>query len=177
MAKKHKKVADEVLDVANTIWLAGLGALATTQEEGGKLFKKLVKKGEGVESFGEGELAEKIERAKDQVQGKVDKAKDAVEGAWGDLATAVDEQVAKALHKIGVPTRDEIKTLTERVAALTRKVDQLRPKAAAAPKAAAPKAAAPKEPAKPKVAPKVAPKATAKPAAAAAPVTDDAAKA
>ncbi|MGB5658402.1 MAG: phasin family protein, partial [Thermoanaerobaculia bacterium] len=48
MTKKSKTdVQNEVVQSAQKIWLAGIGALATAEEEGSKLFNSLVKKGEG----------------------------------------------------------------------------------------------------------------------------------
>jgi len=131
MAKKKKKVTEDVTSIANTVWLAGLGALATTQEEGGKLFKKLVKKGEKLESKSKDEFSHQVDRAKGQVQGTVEKAKGTVGGALDDVANTLADQLSAALHRFGVPTRDEIKTLTNRVEALMAKVDELQSKPAA----------------------------------------------
>ena len=39
-------------DTAQQIWLAGLGAFALAEEEGGKLFRSLVHKGETLEQKG-----------------------------------------------------------------------------------------------------------------------------
>lgn len=136
--KKVKSVAEDAMSVANNIWLAGLGALATTQEEGGKLFKHLVKKGEKVDFKGKagvdetvGKARTKVSAAKDRIEVQVDKAKDAVSDAWGDLTQSFDEQLGGALHRLGVPTRDEIKTLTARVESLIEKVEQAEAKAKA----------------------------------------------
>ena len=46
--KKEKakvKVDESILDAANKIWVAGLGAVHTAEKEGSKLFKTLVDKG------------------------------------------------------------------------------------------------------------------------------------
>ena len=39
------------------VWLAGLGALALTEEEGSKFFRALVKKGEGIEKRSRAEFS------------------------------------------------------------------------------------------------------------------------
>lgn len=108
--KSGKEVQDELRDSARRVWLAGLGALAAAEEEGSKLFKRLVEKGEKLEAEG-----------KDRVK----EAKSKVGEAWGEASGKIDEQVSKALHKVGVPTRDEIRKLTRRVEELSAKVDQL----------------------------------------------------
>jgi poly(hydroxyalkanoate) granule-associated protein len=55
MAKKLEELADEsseeqlaktIMESANQIWLAGLGAFSKGQEEGAKMFEALVKEGE-----------------------------------------------------------------------------------------------------------------------------------
>ncbi len=123
MAKKNGKMSQHDLkESANKVWLAGLGALATVGEEGGKLFEQLVKKGEGFEP----KVMSQVEKAKD----KFDEAKGKAEKAWTKLEGNIDERVTAAIHRIGVPTRDEIKELSKRVAELTSKVEDLRPRAA-----------------------------------------------
>ena len=52
------------------------------------------------------------------------------------------------IHRIGVPTKDVIETLTQKVEQLTVAFDNLRTKGATAPKAATKKAPAKKAPAK-----------------------------
>ena len=58
-------------------------------------------------------------------------ARKAAEGAWEQIGGAFDERLAKALHRIGVPTRDEIASLSRRIEELTRAVERVqKPKAA-----------------------------------------------
>ena len=121
MAKKNAKVSpNDLKDSANKVWLAGLGALASVGEEGGKLFDQLVKKGESFEP----KVMSQVEKAK----GKFEVAKGKAEKAWTKLEGSIDDRVTAAIHRIGVPTRDEIKELSKRVAELTSKVEELRPR-------------------------------------------------
>jgi poly(hydroxyalkanoate) granule-associated protein len=110
---EEKNVQDELKESAHRIWLAGLGALAMAEEEGSKLFSRLVDRGRDVEVKG------KVE---------VDKVKSKAESAWEQVGGKVDEAVTAALHRLGVPTRDEIRRLTQRVEELTAKVEQLKPR-------------------------------------------------
>ncbi|MGE5233657.1 MAG: phasin family protein [Acidobacteriota bacterium] len=119
MAKKSaKEMQKDLQESANRIWLAGLGALATVGEEGGKLFDTLVKKGEGFEP--------KVKARLDKAKGKFTEAKGKADTAWDKVGSGFDEKITSALHRVGVPTRDEIKDLSKRVAELTAKVEQLR---------------------------------------------------
>ncbi len=123
---KSRDVQKEVRESAHKIWLAGLGALAVAGEEGKALFRTLVEKGEEVE-----------ERSRTQVgkvKGKVQDAKANVGILWERVQDGFDEQVATALHRLGVPTRKEIGNLTKKVEELTKSIEKARAKAAAAPK-------------------------------------------
>lgn len=114
---QDRKIQDDVKDTAHRIWLAGLGALAAAEEEGSKLFSSLVNRGRDVESRGRVEVDKVVDRAKT-------KAGD----AWDDLGGKVDDAITSALHRLGVPTREEIHTLTRRVEELNSKVELLRPR-------------------------------------------------
>lgn len=111
--EEGKKLQDEIKDSAHRVWLAGLGALAAASEEGGKIFQQLVERGKEIESRGKEE---------------VDKAKAKASDAVSDAGNKFDEVLTSALHRLGVPTRDEIHKLVERVEELTAKVEQLKPK-------------------------------------------------
>ena len=122
MAKKNGKTPqNELKESANKVWLAGLGALATASEEGGKMFEQLVKKGQSFEP--------KVMSQVDKAKGKFEVAKGKAEKAWTKIEGNIDQRVTAAIHRIGVPTRDEIKELSKRVAELTSKVEGLKPRA------------------------------------------------
>jgi poly(hydroxyalkanoate) granule-associated protein len=133
---QEKKVQDELKESVHRIWLAGLGALAAAEEEGSKLFARLVDRGRDVESRGKVEV--------DKVKSEVDKMKSKAENAFEAWGEKFDEKLVAALHRLGVPTRDEIRNLTKRVEELTAKVEQLKPRVtpAAGPDIVAPEAAA-----------------------------------
>jgi poly(hydroxyalkanoate) granule-associated protein len=164
---KAKHVPQEVLDSAHRIWLAGLGAMARAEEEGGRFFRNLVERGEEVEGKGR----ERVRTATEGVRGKAEEvrhgAKSRGKQVVDDVARLVDERVDDVLHRLGVPSRQEIERLTSHVEELNRRIEGMNA-AAAAPPAAKPKPAAkpaPKPAAKP--APKPAPKPTPKPPASA----------
>ena len=119
MAKKQKKVYEDMRDSAHKIWLAGLGALAKAEEEGTKVFHSLVEAGEKFEARGKKRLT--------LVKGKVQEAAEAAEKEFGKLGETLDDKVANAVTKLGVPSRDEIQRLTKRVEELTAKVDKIKP--------------------------------------------------
>jgi poly(hydroxyalkanoate) granule-associated protein len=124
----EKKLQDDLKESAHRIWLAGLGVLATAGEEGARAFNRLVDRGREVESKNKDEWKAQADKAKEQF----DKAKGKAEGQWEEGGEKLDEVLTRSLHRLGVPTRDEIRTLTQRVEELTAKVESLKPRATAA---------------------------------------------
>lgn len=142
-----RRVGDEMLEGAHKVWLAGLGALSTVGEEGDRLFRELVDKGRTVEKRGKEQADEarsRVETRVKDVRGRVEEGmRDARErfekrfdGFWGGL----DERINEVLQRMGVPSRDEIQRLTERVEELNAKIDGLRGAPGAKAKAAHPAA-------------------------------------
>ena len=127
MAKKGWQ--KDVSESAHKIWLAGLGALAVAEEEGSKLFSNLVHEGERFETKGKVEWRD-VRREAEEV---ATRARRGAESALGTVAKSLDEQVARTLHRVGVPTRDEISALARRVEELTHAVERLRARQAGAP--------------------------------------------
>ena len=120
MAKKQgkaKELQGELADSAHKIWLAGLGALALAEEESSKLFKNLVAKGQGIEERGR----DQVEKARGTVSGM----RTVAESYWETFERTVDEKITAAIHRIGVPTKGEIETLTTKVEELTESIEKL----------------------------------------------------
>lgn len=141
----EKNLQDDLKESAHRIWLAGLGALAAAGEEGTKAFNRLVDRGREFETKGKDEVKAQADKAREQF----DRAKGKAEGQWDDWSEKLDEALTRSLHRLGVPTRDEIRTLTQRVEELTAKVEALKPRGAAAePVLVTPGAPDPTDPAK-----------------------------
>jgi poly(hydroxyalkanoate) granule-associated protein len=113
--QKQKSLQDDLMESARRVWLAGLGALATAGDEGTRVFNRLVERGREVEGESKDTLGKTYERARDSAK-----------STWKDLGSSLDETLTATLHRLGVPTRDEILTLTRRVEELSAKVDQLK---------------------------------------------------
>jgi poly(hydroxyalkanoate) granule-associated protein len=131
----QRQLASTIRDSAQQIWLAGLGAFAKTQEEGAKVFEALVKEGKVLES-----RTRRLAEAKmSQVSGRWDKAAGQATArataTWDKLEQVFEGRVARALHRLGVPTNRDVQQLSKRVEALTAGVQRLsgarRPRAAA----------------------------------------------
>jgi poly(hydroxyalkanoate) granule-associated protein len=121
---QDKNVQEELKDSVHRIWLAGLGALAAAEEEGAKLFSRLVDRGRDVESKGKVE----VDKMKSEVERVTAQAKSQAENAFENFGSKFDEKLTSTLHRLGVPTRDEIRNLTLRVEELNAKIEQLKPR-------------------------------------------------
>jgi poly(hydroxyalkanoate) granule-associated protein len=145
MGKKTsgKGVDKELRDSAQKIWLAGLGALAVAEQEGSKMFNRLVDRGRDWEEQGK-------EKAQARVKEGVESAKSRFEKAVDEVEEKVDQKVTEAMKRLGVPGRDEIRDLTSKVEELNAKIEALHGKPAPEAKAEA----KPKAKAKPKASPK-----------------------
>lgn len=115
---------EEVAGRAREIWLAGLGALASVQEEGGKVFSDLVKKGETWEK----DRVKEIGEARKKVEASVEKAAAKGKEARGGLDKRIDKVEASlenVLKRLSGVVRDEVKGLSGRVDALAHRVEAL----------------------------------------------------
>jgi len=130
MVKKLKALAENaadndfaqtVRDSAHQIWLAGLGAFAKTQEEGVRMFESLVQEGRVVE-----DRTRKLAESKmSDMSAGVGKAAKQATATWDKLEQVFEDRVARALHRLGVPTNKDIQSLAKRVEELNDSVQQL----------------------------------------------------
>lgn len=116
--KKKTEAIPALKESAYDIWLAGLGAFSLAGEEGSKLFKQLVEKGSELEESNKAKLT--------QLGEKATSLKGDARAALGKVSTPIEAGLATAMHRLGVPTREEIVTLTKRVEDLTRLVAKTR---------------------------------------------------
>lgn len=119
------QLASTIKDSAQQIWLAGLGAFAKAQEEGGKVFEALVKEGvtlqkrtQAVAEDRIGGVTNKMSHMADGITGKAGQQ-------WDKLESIFEERVARAQNKLGVPSRKDYDALVDRIEALTAAVSRL----------------------------------------------------
>ena len=132
--------ADAVRDSAHQIWLAGLGAFSKAQAEGGKVFEALMKEGAALQKKTQGLAEERISAVTSKMTAVAGGVTDKAGAHWDKLESIFEARVAKALNKMGVPSRKDIDALIKRIDELSAKTGA--PKAAAAKKAPAAKKAA-----------------------------------
>ena len=128
-------VSKTVMDSAQQIWLAGLGAFAKAQQEGGKLFESLVKEGAALDAKTRKFTDAKVSEARGSVESTLGQVRERSQETWDKLEKVFEDRVSRSLGRLGIPGRDEIKTLTSRVEELSREVRKLGEKRGAAPAA------------------------------------------
>lgn len=116
-----RELAKDAADRGRDVWLAGLGALATAEEEGTTLFQTLVRRGEKMEARGK----ERIESVRTDLTTRQRELSDRVTGSVDDVVETTVEPLITALKRFGVPTRTEVQELSANVDALAKRVNAL----------------------------------------------------
>ncbi|MCL1961647.1 MAG: phasin family protein [Desulfovibrionaceae bacterium] len=125
--------ADAAPASAHNIWLAGLGALASAQAEGSKVFEALVQQGIEMQSKTQSLAKERMAEVAQRMESITRQAAGAVAPTWNRLGGIFEDRVAQALTGLGMPTAQELAALTARVEALERALGQAQPEAARPP--------------------------------------------
>jgi len=107
-----------VKDSAQQIWLAGLGAFAKAQEEGGRVFEALVKEGVSIQRKTQSAAEERLNEATHKMSSMASDITSKASGQWDKLENIFESRVAKALGKLGVPSAKDVEELAARVSTL-----------------------------------------------------------
>jgi poly(hydroxyalkanoate) granule-associated protein len=134
--------AGTVKDSAQQIWLAGLGAFAKAQEEGGKVFEALVKEGVSIQRKTQAVAEEKIGEVTSRMTNLAGDVQNKAGKQWDKLESIFEERVARAMGKLGVPSSKDVDALIKRIDELSAQVAKLSGGKAPAKKAARTTAAA-----------------------------------
>lgn len=161
LQSKAEGLSKSIVDSAQQIWLAGMGAFGRAQQEGTKLFETLVSEGVSLEKTTRKLASGKAEIVRGVVENSVGQVKERAADTWDRLEKVFEERVQRALNRLGVPSSDDLQNLIKRVDQLNGELRKLgnAPAAHKSPaKPAAKKAAAKKAPSKKAVARKPAAK-------------------
>lgn len=128
-ARKQVPAQGPLLEAMHEIWLAGVGAFARAQKDGPKVLEQLL--AEGVKVYGAARpVAERLIRdAIEQAQGTLGDRIGTARAQAGDTLENLEKmfqtRVHRALHQLGVPSADEIASLSRRVDELNENVEKL----------------------------------------------------
>jgi len=102
-----------LLEAARKLLLASIGAIALAQDELEDFVDKLVERGEIAEKDGR----ELMNRLAERGRGMAKRAR-----------SSQQTQVEDVLHSMDIPTRADIKALSNKISALAKKLDELKEK-------------------------------------------------
>ncbi len=106
-----KEQRSPLLSAARRVLLAGVGAIALAQDEIEDFVNKLVERGEIAEQDGKKLIGEVIERRKQVLEKKE-----------GEFARRIEG----VLERMKVPTKADLEALSDRIAALSKKIDEMK---------------------------------------------------
>ena len=118
-------LANSVRDSAQQIWLAGMGAFAKAQQEGGKVFEALVKEGTSLQRKTQAVAEERIGDVANKMSAMAEGVTSKAGQHWDKLESIFEQRVSKALGKLGVPSSQDVSTLVARIDALAAEVAKL----------------------------------------------------
>lgn len=141
-----------LLGTLHEVYLAGLGALSKASQGAPQLFEELVAEGARVHADTRGAAEKALQGVLAGVQQRVSSRVGQVRGQAADALDGLEKifqtRVHRALTQLGVPSAEEVSSLSKRVDTLNANINRLararrtpRPRAAAS-RAAAPTAAA-----------------------------------
>ena len=112
------QLAQTVKDSAHQIWLAGLGAFAKAQGEGGKVFDTLIKEGVNLQRKTQAVAEERLGDVAGKMSAMAGEVGSKANAQWDKLETIFEERTARALGRLGVPAAKDMQALVQRVASL-----------------------------------------------------------
>lgn len=119
----------QLLQNVQQVWLAGMGAIARAQKEGPSAFTDAVLEGLRLlnqsRSTAQRMVRDAFESAQETLQTRVGGARGQAQETWDNLETLFQSRVQRAMHQLGVPTAEEIRALTLRVAELNDTVKRI----------------------------------------------------
>jgi len=114
---------------AHKVLLAGVGAAALAQEEIEDFANRLIERGEIAEADGKRMVKDVLEQRRKQMERTGERAQEFASGLTDGqkrIADDVEQRIEAVLARMNIPTKEEIETLTAKITALTRKVDELK---------------------------------------------------
>ena len=110
--------SESVTPPAQHVWLAGLGALAKAQQEGSKAMEALVNDGLAFQRKSQSEAQQRLQEATERLSHMASDFGQPTSGRVDKLEHLFEDRVAKALHRLGMPSLLDIQMLNDRVTQL-----------------------------------------------------------
>ena len=129
-ARRTPATAQErLLDTVHQIWLAGLGAVSKARQGAPQLLDDLVSEGARIHTETRGAAEKAVRSLLEGVQASVSARVGQVQGQATDTLANLEKifqtRVHRALTQLGVPSAEEVESLSKRVDALNANIDKL----------------------------------------------------
>jgi poly(hydroxyalkanoate) granule-associated protein len=112
--QRLQEVGREMARRGRRLYLAGVGAVGSVGELGWKLADDLIERGRKLEKSERPAIAERLRESGERVR-----------SLGRDAERRMEERVSKALQRFGVPSRDDVQALIDRIEQLTKKVESV----------------------------------------------------
>ena len=116
---KAEHLSRSLVESAQQIWMAGVGAFTRAQGEGSKLFEALVTEGMNIEKTTRKLAGGRVDAVRDAMEDRVGVVRVRASDTWDRLEKVFEDRVQRALNRLGIPGREELSGLASRVDALT----------------------------------------------------------
>lgn len=110
--QEAKEKVSPLLDAVRRVLLASIGAVALAADEIEDFVNKLVERGEIAEKDGRKLVKDVLERRKEMEMRPIEQK--------------LDRQMDRFLTRLNIPTRDDVESLSARIADLSKKIDELK---------------------------------------------------
>ncbi|MBZ0110974.1 MAG: phasin family protein [Thermoanaerobaculia bacterium] len=120
------KVPKGVTESARKAWLVGLGTVSLVGETTGRIADQLGERGKVLEAKGKKTFERLVDRGvkvQKTSRKSVEQALNRAEETLEELQSGVDTRLTKVSQRLGIPHREQIRRLSDRVEELTRKVE------------------------------------------------------
>lgn len=107
------RARQELFNVGRNLWLASLGAIFEADEASTKLIDRLVERGRPLD-----------ERHRKTVEAFADRANGAMREAGKLFQDTIEYESRQVLRKVGVLTREDLRTLSARLDILSKQIDE-----------------------------------------------------
>lgn len=111
-----------VKESAQQIWSAGLAAFAKAQNNSGKAFDTLAEEGARLQKKTQASAEERLGTVASRMSDMAGEVGTRAGQHWDKLESIFEDRVARALHRLGVPTSKDLEALQQRLDALTQAI-------------------------------------------------------
>ena len=106
-AERELDALEKIEDSAHKIWLAGLGAFSKAEQEGGKMFKSLIKEGASVE-----------ERYREHLVGSMKKAASTTASTIDHMEEMFEKRMSEAMSRVQTPAAESMDAIVKQMGEL-----------------------------------------------------------